>query len=691
MRLTPVFLAAAIAFAQKPPDNKKQRDLDVVDTTKETPRPAPRTATAKPVTIPRSYALLIGVGDYANLTAKQQLKFAERDAEMLYSVLISPEGGNFRAENVKRLIGKQATLANMRQAIEQWLPSVAKDDDRVLIYFAGHGFVAGGQAYLAPHDIRTNDIQATGYPMARLGETFAGKIKGKWKVLLTDSCHSGAITPEAGQTINRSLIDLNKSVFVMTASRDRELSYESVDFAGGRGVFTYFVERGMTGAADENRDGIVTADELSEYVRANVRKATEGKQNPTEGGSFDKEMLLAYSRSGVEPDAPQPAKFGNMIIESNMDGVEVFVDGKSVGVLEKGKPFRIDGIAPGPHQVQGVKMGYDPDGPREEIVYPGQDLTVSIRIRTVRRRPKAAVDELNRGLEFYQKGGQDNYKKAVPYFAKALETDSNYSEAALYLGRAYNAMFDQAKAEQYFRKSVDIDPDYVEARASFGGMLLDKGDNQEAIRQLTAVVQRDKKHSLAYTQLAAAFRMTDTWDQSIDAAHRAIELAPNTAEPHFWLAESLRMKGDYAKSKASYQDYLRLSDFDSKLAGQLNYWVRGFLIGGGRKRRAAQADIWRDLRSLAYFGLCDADRKLKRYDDALPNCQKALSYDRQDPYLLYALGLTYARKAEASGNLETLAAASRFFQNMLQVSPEIEYAGDVKKMLASFDQYLRGK
>ena len=39
------------------------------------------------------------------------------------------------------LTGAKATLAGIRHEIDEWLPSVAKDDDRVLIYFAGHGFV----------------------------------------------------------------------------------------------------------------------------------------------------------------------------------------------------------------------------------------------------------------------------------------------------------------------------------------------------------------------------------------------------------------------------------------------------------------------------------------------------------------------------------------------------------------------
>lgn len=673
-------LLAAPLLAQPKPSQPRQRDLY----TEEARPPAPRPS------IPRSYALVVGISNYQNLKPEQQLRYAERDAESMFSILISTEGGNFPAENVHLLTGAKATLANLKRELEEWLPSVTKDGDRVLIYFAGHGFVAGGRGHLAPHDIKLTDIAGTGYPMTRLGEVFGSKIKGRWKVLLADACHSGAISPEATETINRGLVDLGRSVFVMSASRDREQSFESPDFGGGHGVFTYYVTRGLAGAADQNRDGIVTADEIADYVRTGVRADTKARQNPVaDRGSFDPNMLLAYVPANAIIDPPREAATGMLIIESNMDGVEVFLDGKSVGVLNKGAPLRLPGLAPGAHTVQGVKMGYEPDGPREETVYPGQESTVSIRIRFQRKRPRAALDNFDQGMKPYRDGGASNYAKAARSFQLALQADPTYSQAALFLARAEHAMQEYDLARKHFGQAIAIDPDYVEARASYGGMLLDIGATDEAIRQLTAVVSRDPANSLAHTQLAAAYRMKDAYPPSIEEAGKAIQLAPRTAEPHFWLADSLRLSGQYARSIPSYLTYLQLSDFDSKLAGQLNFWVRGFLIGGGRKTRASQRDIWKDLRSLAYFGLCDAERKQAHYDRAIPFCQRALSYDPNDPYIHYALGLTYARIAEQTGKLENVATASVHFRRMLALNPDLEQAAGVKKMLDNFDALLR--
>ena len=424
-----------LAGAQQPapqPADKQQRDLRIE---KDAP-PATVSGQPQPVHIPRSYALVVGIANYQNLPAAKQLQFPERDAEAVYSILISTEGGNFHAENVHKLVGAKATLAALRHELEEWLPAVTKDDDRVLIYFAGHGFVSGGKAYLAPYDIDLNNIVSTAYPMDTLGRDIGVKIKGKWKVLLTDSCHSGAINPDADvQLINGTLGNLNKSLFSLTASRDRERSFESKDWGGGHGIFTYYVVKGLEGAADESGDGIVTADELAEYVHRNVREATGGQQNPTsDRGSFDTNMMLSYVPSNVKPGAPPAAKFGTLVVEANMSDVEVFVDGKSVGVFTKGTPITLPGLVPGSHTIKGVKMGYEPDGPREEIVYPGQETTVSIKILIAKRRSKAALDAVDDGLKYYSKGFAENYKKAVTYFEKAIANRSDLQPGRTLLG-----------------------------------------------------------------------------------------------------------------------------------------------------------------------------------------------------------------------------------------------------------------
>src|SRR4051794_10143821 len=87
-----------LAFAQttKPPQKTQERDLKVEKL--DEPLPGPM-GTA----IPRSYAVIVGVSAYKNLGPNLQLKFTERDAQSIYTILISPEGGNFKAENVHLL------------------------------------------------------------------------------------------------------------------------------------------------------------------------------------------------------------------------------------------------------------------------------------------------------------------------------------------------------------------------------------------------------------------------------------------------------------------------------------------------------------------------------------------------------------------------------------------------------------
>src|SRR5580692_12262650 len=98
----------------KPPAPNQQRDLKIEKIPDE-PVPLPKGG------IPRSYAVIVGISRYPNLPDKLQLQFAERDAQSIYTILISPEGGNFKQENVHVLTGAKASLAGVRHEIDEWL------------------------------------------------------------------------------------------------------------------------------------------------------------------------------------------------------------------------------------------------------------------------------------------------------------------------------------------------------------------------------------------------------------------------------------------------------------------------------------------------------------------------------------------------------------------------------------------
>jgi tetratricopeptide (TPR) repeat protein len=311
-----------------------------------------------------------------------------------------------------------------------------------------------------------------------------------------------------------------------------------------------------------------------------------------------------------------------------------------------------------------------------------------LRIVIPRVRKRSAVDSFNEGMEYYQKGSEKNYQKAAELFRKALAEDPKYSQAALYLGRAYHALYDYGNARKAFEQAIAIDPDYAEAQASFGAMLLDVGDLDSAIRYLTAAYQRDPSSSLTPALLAQAFTRKGAYEEGVKYAREAIRLNPGHGEAHFWLAEALRFSKQCSDAIAEYQQYLRLSDFDSKLAGKLNYYVLGYLAGMGKKKRAAQTDIWRELQFMANFGLCDCERLSRRFDEAVQWCQRALRLDPADLYAHYTLGLIFTEKFNQSSSAGYLSAARAHFEKVIELNPDTGEAERSRQYLARISQVV---
>lgn len=143
-------------------------------------------------------ALLIGVGDIPN----NFLPGVDLDLDNMKKVAGIM---GFRPAEIKVLSNDQATYANVTQALATWPRNGVGPDDRVLIYFSGHGTrvpdagsPGGADDALVMRDVRRASIQ--GHASLRnvllgreLGEALAA-IPSHSVLVLVDACHSGTAT-----------------------------------------------------------------------------------------------------------------------------------------------------------------------------------------------------------------------------------------------------------------------------------------------------------------------------------------------------------------------------------------------------------------------------------------------------------------------------------------------------------------
>ncbi|HUP88776.1 MAG TPA: caspase family protein [Longimicrobiales bacterium] len=246
------------------------------------------TATAAP-RIAERWAVVVGIGDY-RADDIPDLRYASKDAQSVYDFLTSSQAG-FQQDHVVFLKDGAATAQAVREALFVFLQK-ANYNDLVFIYFAGHGApdpTRPDNLYLLPHDADTKQLAATGFPMWDVKTALRRQIKAERVIVVADACHSGGTKDGEVNPINGSFGDLftpSRRV-ILTAADDNELSYEDAKWGGGHGAFTFNFIEGLKGAADSDKNGIVTFQEAADYVTARVKTDTNGRQNPQRGGLGD--------------------------------------------------------------------------------------------------------------------------------------------------------------------------------------------------------------------------------------------------------------------------------------------------------------------------------------------------------------------------------------------------------------------
>ncbi len=260
----------------------------------------------------RKFAVIIGVSQYQfNDAGLNNLRYADADARAVRDFLLRPEGGNFKTSDMVYMENNGATTDAVRDALTRLLRRAAPND-LVFIYIASHGSpdpFDPRRLYFLMNDTKVANMQKTGLGMFELQEVLDHVVRAERVVVFIDACHSAGL---AGPQIvtSRALGIGENNVFnlyasklyresgraVLTSSDVNELSEEGSRWGGGHGVFTWALLEGLRGAADTNRDRVVTAGEAFDYVSQIVARETNSRQNPRALSGMNENFPLAVTR-----------------------------------------------------------------------------------------------------------------------------------------------------------------------------------------------------------------------------------------------------------------------------------------------------------------------------------------------------------------------------------------------------------
>lgn len=200
------------------------------------------------------YALIIGINAYRHI---DKLNTATNDATTIANVL-----NKYYAFDTKVILDQNATRENIMNELNS-LRSKLKPDDKLLIYYAGHGVhdKVADASYWLPVDAKLDND--TNWIDAKNINDQLKRISSKHILIVADSCYSGTMTRSVDPTLRNSdtrdnyLRKIqNKAARVLISSGGNE----PVSDSGGKG-HSIFAEVFIKALLKPERD-VFTSEEL---------------------------------------------------------------------------------------------------------------------------------------------------------------------------------------------------------------------------------------------------------------------------------------------------------------------------------------------------------------------------------------------------------------------------------------------
>ena len=206
------------------------------------------------------YALVVGVGKYES--GLPSLPEARSDAQAMRQVL---EQRGF--DKVQLLVDPQSQ--DLEKSITELLVN-RQENDTVLFYFSGHGVQDdSGELYLTTPTTERDYIKQTSISSRKLNHIMNANQGNQ--ILILDCCYSGTVTKVfsrqrdlVSQSIIRNRAILASSIPLQAFSNQQESNLS---------VYTHCLVQGLkTGLADSDHDGLISINDLYQYVKRELQK-----------------------------------------------------------------------------------------------------------------------------------------------------------------------------------------------------------------------------------------------------------------------------------------------------------------------------------------------------------------------------------------------------------------------------------
>ena len=232
-----------------------------------------------------------------------------------------------------------------------------------------------------------------------------------------------------------------------------------------------------------------------------------------------------------------------------------------------------------------------------------------------------AQDHYNRARFNELKITEEDLRRAIGFYEKAIKADPNYALAYAHMATAYRGLAQAgfarlkevlAKMESLARKALEIDKSLGEAYLTLGWLDALNGDRASAETNYKRAIQLNPRDFQAHLQYAGLLNMMKRHEEAVAEARQASELSPMTPFVLALESQILLAAGHQEDAVLRAKNAL---DFEP------NLWVGHFHLG------------------LAY-------RRQKRYAEAIVELQKAKELAPGSFHPLSQLGRLYAEMGD---------------------------------------------